>query len=253
MVRTVICAVLTVSLSVTPAFADPLQRTSADESKPGPRETFVKYFQAMDARKSEDANALKVTECIDTLHMNIHNLDVVDRLKPFYELSTSNQGLVVAHPFTISSKVSDRDEVIYSQLAKQNGAWRIQRLARTSPENASALMKGFQIHSDVKLNLSTEALVDRWWYPCDSTIVLKADGTGSELEVGPFAPPPDQKPDPFTWTVNDSTLIRRFANHEEQLVVTSIDHEEVRFETPNKAHHSGWGRRTPVTVTDSQR
>ena len=142
----------------------------------------------------------------------------------------------------------DREEVIYAQLVKKNGAWRIRKLTRTSPENVSWLMKGFQIHPDVKLDLSTEALVGQWWYPCDSTVVLKADGTGSDFEVGPFAPPPDQKPEPFTWTINGSTLIRRFADREEQLVVTFIDHEGVRFESPNKTQWGGWRRRVPVTV-----
>lgn len=214
------------------------------EPKLGPRETFVKYFQAMDARDTDAANALKAPECTDTLHMNIHNLDIVDRLQAFCELSTSNQALVVAHPFTISRKVLDREEVIYAQLAKQNGAWRIQKLARTSPENASVLMKGFQIHSDVKLNLSTEALIGRWWYPCDSTIVLNADGTGSNLEVGPAGPDSDE-PVPFKWAVNGATLILRFEDYEERLLVTSIDHIDVSFGTKKVRPWDGWRRRVP--------
>jgi len=36
-----------------------------------------------------------------------------------------------------------------------------------------------------------------------------------------------QKPEPFTWTINGSTLTRRFSNRTEQLVITSIDHRGV--------------------------
>lgn len=245
MIRIVIVAILAFSLSVTGASADPLQRAGVDETELGPRETFVKYFQAMEARERDVANALKDRNFADTLHMNIQKLDIVDRLQPFYELYTSSQALVVAHPFTISREVSDREEVIYAQLAKQNGAWRIQRVSRTSPEDASSLMRGFQIHSDVKLNLSPEALVGRWWYPCASEIVLKKDGTGSELEVGPGGPNVD-KPVPFKWTVNGSTLILRFADYEERLVVNTIDHIEVCFETGKRRPWDRWSREEEV-------
>ena len=109
-------------------------------------------------------------------------------------------------------------------------------------------MKGFQIHSDVTLNLSTEALVGKWWYPCDSTITLKADGTGSDLEVGPAGHNPDETPVPFRWSVKDSTLILRFAEYEERLVVTSIDHIGVSFGTDNVGPRDGWRRKDEATL-----
>jgi hypothetical protein len=223
--------------------ADSQQRPKPDETKPGPRETFLQYFQAMDARETRVANALKGPRCTDDLHLQVHNLDIADRLQPFYELSTPDQALVVAHPFTISSRVLNRQEVIYAQFAKQNGAWRIQQLNRTSPENASWLMKGFQTHSDVSLDLSPDALVGEWWYPCDSTVVLKANGTGTELDVGPVAPPPDQKPEPFTWAVNGSVLTRSFADRKDRLVITSIDHSGVTFRSSNATGWNSWTRK----------
>ena len=87
----------------------------ADEAQRSPRETFVAYFQAMDARQQDVARTLKAPGCSDTLHMDIHKLDIVDRLRPFYELSTPTRALVVAHPFTISA-VRGRDEGIYAEL-----------------------------------------------------------------------------------------------------------------------------------------
>lgn len=219
--------------------------TVAVEARESPRETFVRYFRAMDAGQRDAAKALKSPQCTDLLHMNIQNLDIVDRIQPFYELSTSNRALVVTHPFTILSTVLDREEVIYAELLKQNGAWRIQKLSRMSPENSSWLMKGFQVHSDVSMDLSTQALVGEWWAPCASTIILVADGTGSELEVGPGGTYPGQKPEPFTWAVNGSTLNRRFADRKDQLVVTSIDHSRVSFKTPNQAQWDSWRREAP--------
>lgn len=220
--------------------------TVAGETKQSPRETFVAYFQAMDARQDDVADALKAPECTDLLHMNINKLNIPDRLHPFYELSTSNRALVVAHPFTILKTVSDREEVIYAELLKQDGEWRIQHLNRINPENASWLMSGFQIHPDVRLDISTRALVGEWWYPCDSTVALNEGGTGSDLKVGPGGSDPDQKPEPFKWTVKGFTLNLRFADREEQLVITSIDHSGVIFKTPNKAGWSSWKRKDPA-------
>ena len=216
----------------------------ADEAKHSPRETFVAYFQAMGARQDDIAQALKAPECTDSLYMNIDKLDIVNRLQPFYELSTSNRALVVAHPFTILRTVLDREEVIYAELLKLSGTWRIQKLSLTSPENASWLMKGFQIHPDVSLDLSPQALVGEWWYPCDSTIILKADGTGSDLAVGPDGPHEGQKPEPFTWVVKGSTLNLRFADREHQLIVTSIDQGEMHFKTTSRALWSNWSRKS---------
>jgi len=231
-----------------PARGAATDKTVADEAQRSPRETFVAYFQAMEARQQGVAKALKAPECSDHLHMNIHNLNIVDRLKPFYELSTANRALVVAHPFTTSA-VRGRDEVIYAELLKLGGTWRIQTLSRTSPENASWLMKGFQVHPDVNLDLSTEALVGEWRYPCDSNIILKADGTGSDFEVGPAGPLSGQKPEQFTWDVSGSTLNLRFADREAKLIVTSIDHGHVSFRNPNKKYWGSWRRKTPAEQT----
>ncbi len=217
-----------------------------DEAESSPRETFVAYFRAMDARQDDIGQALKAPDCADRLHMNIDKLNIVDRLQPFYELSTTNRALVVANPFTILSTVLDRDEVIYAELLKLGGKWRIQKLSLASPENASWLMKGFQIHPDVNLDISPQALVGEWWYPCSSTIILKADGTGSDLAVGPDGPHKGQKPEPFTWDVKGSTLILRLADRVHQLTVTSIDHDEMFFKTPSRALWSSWRRKSPA-------
>ena len=219
---------------------------TADDARSSPRATFVAYFQAMGAGQDDVAQALKAPECTDSLNMNIYKLDIVDRLQAFYELSTTNRALVVARPFTILSTVLDREEVIYAELLNLSGTWRIQKLGRTSPENASWLMKGFQMHPDVHLDLSPQALVGGWRYPCASTIILKADGTGSDFQVGPGAPDEDQKPEPFTWDVKGATVNLRFADRAHQLTVTSIDHGGVYFKTSDTWHWSSWRRKTPA-------
>jgi hypothetical protein len=224
-----------------------------DEAESSPRETFVAYFRAMGARQDDIGQALKAPDCADSLHMNIDKLNIVDRLQPFYELSTTNRALVVANPFTILSTVLDRDEVIYAELLKLSGKWRIRKLSLTSPENASWLMKGFQIHPDVNLDLSPQALVGEWRYPCSSTIVLEADGTGSDLAIGPDGPHKDQKPEPFTWDVKGSTLTIRLADRVHQLTVTSIDHGEMFFKTAGGALWSSWRRKSPAKQTGADK
>jgi hypothetical protein len=175
--------------------------------------------------------------------MNIHKLNIVARLQPFYELSTSNQALVVAAPFSISP--ARPVEVLYAELVKLKGAWRVRTLARTDPQNASWLMKGFRMHAEVKLNLSAQALVGEWYYPCASTVVMKADGSGTDLPVGPVGPAPDQKPEPFTWTIEGTSLTRTFVDREDQRVITWIDHRAVSFKPAPKLYDSNWGRKDP--------
>ncbi|MFO1041313.1 MAG: hypothetical protein U0941_05970 [Planctomycetaceae bacterium] len=213
------------------------------EPKHSPREIFVAYFKAMSLRQTGIADQLKAVESTDSLHMNIDQLNIPERLHPFYEFSTQNRALVVAGPFTILQSVLDSDEVIYAELLKEDGEWRIRNLDRTSPENASWLMSGFQIHPDVRLDISPRALVGEWWYPCDSSVVLKEDGTGTELVVGPGGIDPEQKPERFTWKVKGTTLNLRFADREEKLVITSIDHERVKFKSTETMSRSGWERK----------
>lgn len=234
----VIWAVLAIGLPADVVIADPPQ--DAAESKPGPRETFVEYFRAMDAGERDAAKSLKTPDCSDTLHIDIRRTGIVDRLRPFYEYSSPSHALVVAAPVD--------QEVICSHLVRRGREWKIKSLARTDPDNVSWLAKGFQLRSDVKLDLTAESLVGTWWYPCDSKVVLDSDGSGSELEVGPAGPYPDEIPDAFTWTVDGATLIRRFEDREDRLVVSSIDHESMHFETTNRPHRYRWDRVTPVTV-----
>ena len=213
------------------------------EPKYSPREIFVAYFKAMSVRQTEIADQLKAVDATDTLHMNIDQLNIPERLHPFYEFSTQSRALVVAAPFTILKSVLDSDEVIYAELLKEDGEWRIQNLDRTSPETASWLMRGFRIHPDVRLDISPRALVGEWWYPCNSSVVLKEDGTGTELMVGPGGIDPEQKPERFTWKVKGTTLNLRFADREEKLEITSIDHERVRFKPSDRWSRTGWERK----------
>lgn len=226
-------AILSIALFAVP--------TLAGETKPSPRETFVAYFKAMDARQEEVAEALQAPECTDQLHMNIHKLNIPARLQPFYELTTADRALVVAEPITILETAGDPEEVIYAELLKQDGQWRIKTLDRISPEAASWLVKGFKMHADVRLDLTIRALAGEWWYPCNSTVVLKEDGTGSNRVVGPGGPISD-KPEPLTWAIKGSTLTLRYEDRQELLVITSIDHSEINFVKSDEAGWSHWKR-----------
>ena len=216
--------------------------TAISEEPPStPRDIFNQYFRLMDAGETDAAKNLKAADCNDTLHMKLANKNYPRQLKPFYQLTTPVQALVVTQPFDIL----DRKEVIYATFKKQDANWRIQQLARAFPDEADWLMQGFQLHANVDLDLSQRALTGEWSAVCASTIILNADGTGSEFLVGPAGPAEGQQPEPFTWTISGSTLDRAFNDRKDRLVVESIDHQGVYFETPNPTHWGGWRRETP--------
>jgi hypothetical protein len=80
--------------------------------------------------------------------------------------------------------------------------------------------------------------VGEWQAACASTISLAADGTGTQLRVGPGGPEPGSKPEPFQWQVSGSSLRRQFRDRQENLEIVWIDDDNIQFRSPND---SGWG------------
>jgi hypothetical protein len=72
-----------------------------------------------------------------------------------------------------------------------------------------------------ELGKKAAKLVGDWWFPCDSSVTLEANGTGTQLLVGPTGPKTD-KPETFRWYVKDNRLIRRFTDREESHVIAEI-------------------------------
>jgi hypothetical protein len=70
-----------------------------------------------------------------------------------------------------------------------------------------------------------------------------ADGTGTQLRVGPGGPEPDAKPESFKWEVSGFTLQRRFADRQEKLEIIWVDDNNVRFRWPNDSEWGAWWRK----------
>lgn len=215
----------------------------AEEPQLDSRETFSNYIQAMHAGNLDVAKSLCTPTCNDQIHMRLRGRDIVTQLQPSYVYTSADRALVLTNPFTTSGSRRESVDVISATLVKQGGQWRIQELNRTTPETLSWMIRGFRVHPDVKLNLSKHAFLGQWWAPCDSTIILNLDGTGSEMFVGPFAPGDDQKPETFTWTLQGEKLKRRFKERQDELMVTSIDPLQITFKKPNNTHWSYWQRK----------
>ena len=91
-------------------------------------------------------------------------------------------------------------------------------------------MRGYMANPAVKVDILPVELLGKWWAVCDSTITMAADGTGTELRVGPGGLGelgPGAKPEPFKWEVSGSTLLRRFADREETLDIVWIHDDSV--------------------------
>jgi hypothetical protein len=113
----------------------------------------------------------------------------------------------------------------------------------------ASLLVVFSVHAlDTKLvtgarpELGKKAarLVGDWWSPCDSAIALRANGTGTQMLVGPVGPTTD-KPETFRWHVKDNRLIRRFTDREESHVITEITGK--RVDLKGKDGRWTWQRR----------
>ncbi|MCH8215737.1 MAG: hypothetical protein IH892_03075 [Planctomycetes bacterium] len=123
-----------------------------------------------------------------------------------------------------------RMEVFYAFLLKRDGKWLISRSGRVLPNEASWMMRGYMANPAVKVDVLPIELLGEWWAVCDSTITMAADGTGTELRVGPGGLGelgPGAKPEPFKWEVSGSTLLRRFADREETLDIVWIHDDSV--------------------------
>lgn len=214
----------------------------ADEKLLSARQTFMAYFQFHNAENYDAADALVSEDFFDGLNASVRAFRIFDRLEPFYELSTPDKALVVAKPIKINEDGSHDEEVLYAMLSRNQGVWRIDRIDRASPKNATFLMTGFQMHSDVRLDLSQNAIVGAWWYPCASTIVFDPDGTGSNFFVGPAAPPPDQIPEPFKWTLCGASLRLQYADREVVHRVSAIDHQQASITVPGESKVARWQR-----------
>ena len=105
------------------------------------------------------------------------------------------------------------------------------------------MMRGCMANPAVKVDVLPNELVGAWWAVCDSTIIMAADGTGTELSVGPGGPVPGEKPEPFTWDVSGSTLRRHFADREETLEITWIHDDSISFRYPSDSPWIYWSRR----------
>jgi hypothetical protein len=162
-----------------------------------------------------------------------------DRIRPLHQLGTDEHAMVISNPFPGRGRM----EAFYAVLVKAEGQWRLNRSGCVKPEEALWMMKGYLANPKVHVDLLPKEVIGTWWAVCDSTIVLSADGTGTELRVGPGGPTPGVTPESFTWEVEGATLRRQFTDRQETLQVTWIDDDSVNFRESNDGSWEYWTRR----------
>lgn len=206
-------------------------RASATRS---PRETVSQYLQHIKGGRSRDAFALTTKTSACSWSAAFPRLKEFDRIRPLHQLGTDQHAIVVSNPFQGQHQV----EVFYAFLIRSDGQWLITRSDCVEPKAAFWMMNGYLANPDVTTDVVPEEVVGSWWAVCDSTIILLADGTGSELCIGPAGPVEGQKSEPFKWKVDGSELHRWFADRKDTLGIRWIDDNSIRFNRPND---SGWG------------
>ena len=207
------------------------------------RDTVRTFLRCVKSGKSRDAFAL-TTGRGNGWSQNFPRLAQFDQIRPLHQVGTDHYAVILSNPF----QSRGRTEVFYAFLVKHNGQWLIRRNARITPREGLWMMRGCMANPALKVDVLPDVLVGTWWAVCDSTIIMAADGTGTELSVGPGGPVPGETPEPFTWEVSGSTLRRQFADRKETLDITWLHDNSVSFRFPNDSPWSSWNRRKHKTA-----
>jgi len=198
------------------------------------RETVAQYLDHIRRGEGRDAFALTTRSSGVSWGNDFPKLRDFNRIRPLHQLGTEEHAIVISNPFHSRGRM----EVFYAFLLKSEGQWLINCGGRVKPDEATWMMKGYLANPAVEVNALPDELVGQWWAVCDSTIVMSADGTGTELVVGPGGPVAGVEPEPFKWEVSGAQLLRQFADRQVTLEITRIDDDSINFRRPND---SGWG------------
>jgi WD40 repeat protein len=202
-----------------------------------PRETVAQFLRRIRADDVQPAWDLTTRGANVSWSAELTGAPEYERIQPLHQLESENQAMVVTNLFRAKNGL---EVAHYSFLAKRDGEWLIDRNEFAKPNEIALLMKGFAANPAVKFNVIPAELVGEWHFPCASTVVWKADGSGAEMIVGPGGQEPGAKPETFRWEVNGSTLVRRFANREEKLEAAWIDRESYDFKDARGEHIHAW-------------
>jgi len=166
-----------------------------------------------------------------------------DRIRPLHQLGDEEQAMVLSNPFKDNA---GQPRIFCAVLRQRAGQWRVDHHTYVSPSEASSLMKGFSLNPGMKFDVLAAELVGEWRAECDSTISMAADGTGTQLRVGPGGPEPGAQPESFKWEVGGSTLRRHFADRQASLEILWVDDNDLQFHSPNESGWGAWWRKPQV-------
>jgi hypothetical protein len=164
-----------------------------------------------------------------------------DRIRPLHQLAADDYAMVVSNAY----QGQNRTENFCAFLVKRNCTWLISRIMRVRPDEATWIIRGCLANPAVKADIIPAEVVGTWQASCFSTVTLAADGTGTELWVEPENQESDARPEPFTWKVQGSALIRQFTEHSEQLNITWVHGDFIRYS--HDGGHGTWIRHTSNT------
>jgi hypothetical protein len=229
------------SFHLTPAKSPVLTVTDSSPAAAAvrsPREVVAEWLRRVKAnnRRTQDPFDLTTRESSVTYGQDFTDLQNFDSIRPLHQLGNSEQVLVVSNQFENNAGEAN---VFYAALVRRQGRWLITRQTHCSPDEASGTMTGFSLTPGMKCDVIAAELVGEWRAACDSRITMAADGTGTQLAIGPMGPEPGVKPEPFKWDVSGAKLHFRFADRQEELEITWIDDDCVQFRSPNKTKN-GW-------------
>jgi hypothetical protein len=229
----VICVVLAVG---TVWAAEPQgQATSQTRS---PRDTVAEFLQRIKRAPSRDAFDLTTRNPGTGWSPAFPRLADFDRIRPLHQLGTDDYAVVVSNTF----QGQNRTENFLAFLVKRNRTWLINRIMRVRPDEATWMIMGCLADPAVKADIVTAEVVGTWQASCFSTVTLAADGTGTELWIEPGSLASDAQPEPFTWKVQGPALVRQFAEHREQLNITWVHGDSIRYS--HDGGHGTWYRHT---------
>ena len=200
---------------------------AAQASERSPRETVAQFLRNLKQGRSREAIALTAPDAHVGWGNRLTSLLKLDRIQLLHQANTDERAVIVSDTFRDNS---DREQAYYATLQKHDGQWLVQSHGVTSPDGAFLVLEGFATNPGVAFDVIAAELVGPWRVNvCECTIVMAADGTGTELPEGPGGPEPGAKPIPFKWEAKGNTLTRRFADRQEILDIQRVEENVVQL------------------------
>lgn len=239
--NSVIQALLFVAIAASETLSQdiPTARKITPRHTVTPRTTVSAVLKLAKGNSTADAEQFILPSLVDQRN-RLTEVPDLNTIGPLHLVQTATTAIVWTNSFPDKN---DQLQVLSMVLKLHDGRWMVCQYEFTAPAEALRFVEGFQLHPEAKIDVICAELVGKWRVNvCESSLILNADGTGSELAEGPAGPAPDAVPEAFQWNVSGQWLLRQFQDRYDRIKIVSVSHSDVRSISVNSGRVIGWHR-----------